>query len=187
MAPSRSQHSTSSTGFSLVELVVVILVLGTIAAVAAPRFGYASTTFRLDAAIKKIEADLQYATQMARSRSQAVVVEFDPDTDSYTITGVNSPLDGTANYTVNLAEAPFEIDLTDVRFNGGTPTSFRIDGHGASINAGAIRIALGPNARLLGVQWSTPAEAKVKAEPVEPIEKVADIDLVIPTDFVKGL
>lgn len=187
MAPSRSQHSTRSTGFSLVELVVVMLILGVIAAIAAPRFGHASTTFRLEAAINKIEADLKYAAHMARAQSRTVEVTFDPDTDSYTITGVESPLNGEANYTVNLAEPPYEVQIADVRFGGGTSSTFRIDGHGTPINTGVIRIELGPNARLIGVEWSTPSDAEVKAEPVEPSKDILDIDLVIPSDFIKGL
>ncbi|XHC25877.1 MAG: prepilin-type N-terminal cleavage/methylation domain-containing protein [Phycisphaerales bacterium] len=186
MAPSCPQHSTRSTGFSLVELVVVMLILGVIAAIAAPRFGHASTTFRLEAAINKIEADLKYAAQMARAQSRTVKVTFDPDTDSYTITGVDGPLDGVANYTVNLAEPPYEVQIADVRFTLGTSSTFRIDGHGAPINTGVIRIELGPNARLIGVEWSIPSDAKVKAEPIEPSEDVFDIETIIPDGFIKG-
>lgn len=186
MAPSRLQHSTSSTGFSLVELVVVMLVLGVIAAIAAPRFGYASATFRLEAAIQKIEADLQYASQMARSQSRTVAVVFNPANDSYRISGVDSPLGGTGDYTVDLSQPPYEVDIADVRFSGGLANMFRIDGHGAPLNAGVIRVEVGPNARLIGVEWTVPSDAKLKAQVIAPSKEIGDLELVIPDGFIKG-
>jgi type II secretory pathway pseudopilin PulG len=170
-----------------VELVVVMLVLGVIAAIAAPRFGHASSTFRLDAAIQKIESDLRYAAQMARSQSRTVAVTFDPATDSYTVSGVDSPLDGTGNYRVDLSQPPYEVDIADVRFSGGLASMFRIDGHGSPLNAGVIRIELGPNARLIGVEWTLPSDAKVKAQAVEPSKDVLDLELVVPDGYIKGL
>ncbi|MFG0292995.1 MAG: GspH/FimT family pseudopilin [Phycisphaerales bacterium JB065] len=185
MAPTIRMIKRRSTGFSLVELVVVIVVLGTIAAIAAPRFGHAANSYRLEAAVQKLEADLRYATQMARTQSRTVTVQFDPGNDSYRILGVEDAFGGATDYIVDLSQPPYQVDLADVRFSGGTISALRINGHGSLINKGVVRIELGPTARLIGIDWTSPAEQEVKVEVVDPKTKTDGITLVVPDGFLK--
>jgi type II secretion system protein H len=175
-----------STGFSLVELVVVIFVLGTVAAIAAPRFGHAANSYRLEAAVQKLEADLRYAAQMARAQSREVSVIFDPDTDSYRIVGVRDALGAPTDHIVDLSEPPYRVSMSGVKF-GTTSRVLRINGHGSLLNTGVIRIELGTSARLIGVDWQSPAEQDLRVEPVLPRKEVPNIDLVTPGGFLRGL
>lgn len=185
MAPTIRMIKRRSTGFSLVELVVVIVVLGTIAAIAAPRFGHAANSYRLESAVQKLEADLRYATQMARAQSRTITVHFDPDSDSYRIIGVKDAFGGANDYSVDLSQPPYQIDLADVRFSDGTPSALRINGHGSLINKGVVRLELGPNARLIGIDWTSPAEQEVKVVVVDPKSETDSITLVVPDGFLK--
>ena len=56
-------------GFSAIELAIAVLVMGILAAAAAPRFTESLSRSRLDAARKRILADLRYAQRHARTRA----------------------------------------------------------------------------------------------------------------------
>jgi len=189
MLSNRLQHNTRSAGFSLVELVVVVMVLGVIAAIAAPRFGHAASSHRVDAAQKKIQLDLEYASQVARARSEAVVIEFDLDTDSYTLVGIKDPLNPGRDYTVFLNEAPYSSRITDVRFSGTSVTSLTLNGHGVVDTEGVIRIESGLNARLIGfgATQTIPFTQGIMTVPVESKEKKPNLDEIIPGGFPKGI
>lgn len=180
------QHSSRSTGFSLVELVVVVFVLGTIAAIAAPRFGYASSSYRLESAVKKIETDLDFALRTARARSTTIEFSFDPDTDRYTLVGVRDPQNPKIDLSVDLSELPYGVDISDVRFSGADSKVLVITGHGTFVNQGVVRIGLGSNARLIALGGSGSIEARrIKSIPVPPARDAPSIDLVTPHDFGK--
>lgn len=185
MAPVIRMTKRRSTGFSLVELVVVIVILGTIAAIAAPRFGHAANSYRLESAVQKIEADLRYATQMARTQSRTVTIQFSPTNDSYRIIGVEDILGAPTDHIVDLSQPPFRLHISDVRFSDGTPNQLRINGHGTLLNKGVIRIELGPYARLIGIDWTSPSEQDVKVVAVEPKSEIGNIESVVPGGFLK--
>lgn len=181
------QTSARSTGFSLVELVVVVFVLGTIAAIAAPRFGYASSSYRLEAAIKKIENDLGYAVRSARAKSTTVELAFDPDTDRYTLVGVADPQNPKIDLTIDLRAMPYGVDLSDVRFSGTDSKVLVINGHGTIVNKGVVRIGLGSNARLIALGGNAVLRGEsIESVPVPPAKEVPSITLVTPDGFGSG-
>jgi len=181
------QHSTRSTGFSLVELVVVVLVLGTLAAIAAPRFGHASSSYRLDAAIKKLEHDLDFARRSARATSSTIEIVFDPGNDRYTLVGVEDPK-SKSDIAVDLSATPYRVDLSDVRFKGGDPNVLTINGHGMIVNSGVVRIGLGPNARLihLGGDAAALKSGGLTWISVPPRDDAPSIDAITPDGFGDG-
>lgn len=66
----KSQH-----GFTLIELVVIIVLLAIIAAVAIPRLGDV-TSMKAAATAAKIKSDIRYAQELAMTRNQHVCVYF---------------------------------------------------------------------------------------------------------------
>lgn len=180
--------STRSTGFSLVELVIVIMVIGVIAAIAAPRFGHASHNYRLEAAMQKLELDLEYASQIARTHSRSIEIEFDVANNLYRIVSIKDPLHPSRDFVVNLGKPPYSIRIADAQFSGAKSNVLVVSGHGVVMTDGVIRLEIGENARLVGfgLTQTIPFTQGIVTEPVAPKSKAPNLDLVIPSGFPKG-
>jgi len=73
------------SGISLVELVITMLILGILASVAAPRYFDAVARFRVEAAAKRIAADLNLTREAAISKGVAESVNFYDSFDRYVV------------------------------------------------------------------------------------------------------
>ena len=72
-------------GFSLMELVLVMSIISILSAIAAPRYIGSIQNYRVKAAAKRIQVDLEYARTRAKSISMSKTVAFDVANDNYTI------------------------------------------------------------------------------------------------------
>lgn len=70
------------TGFTAIEVVIVILVLGTLAALAAPLLNSALVDARLGAATTEIAAAIEYAQMTAMNTGRPCRVAVDADTET---------------------------------------------------------------------------------------------------------
>lgn len=70
-------------GFTFVELLLVVMVLGIMAGVAVPRFQAALNGVALEAASKRLVANLRYARQEAITGGQQLGIEFVPASALY--------------------------------------------------------------------------------------------------------
>jgi prepilin-type N-terminal cleavage/methylation domain-containing protein len=94
-------------GFTLIELIVVMLILMTLAAMVVPMLGQARDTEAM-AAINKVVADVGYAQSEALRGQAPVTVAFSQSTQRYTLTGNSGTL------TDPVTKAPYVVDLRDV-------------------------------------------------------------------------
>src|SRR5688500_3620188 len=88
---SRSFPRRQGTGFTLAEMVMVVAITATLAAITIPRYLTALNRYRLDAAARRIAADLTMARLNARDTGTARTVTFATSTDSYDISGMTDP------------------------------------------------------------------------------------------------
>ena len=72
-------------GFTLLELLVVLVIISIVAAFVGPRMAGSMSTLNLKTASKKIAASLRYARSQATSESTVYIVLFDLDRDRLTI------------------------------------------------------------------------------------------------------
>ena len=83
-------------GFTLVELVMTMVIIGILAAVVAPRF-FANNIFQSRGFADQVQASLRYAQKVAVAQRRVVCVAFDtaavPNTLALTI-DTNTPPDG---------------------------------------------------------------------------------------------
>lgn len=116
-----------SRAFSLVELVLVLLLLGVIAAIAAPRLSASMERSRALAAAQRVAADLEAARSAAMAASASRKVIFAPAKSAYGGGGLAGVLDrGSGTYVVDLSRAPYNSTIPAASF--GDSTSLRWTG-----------------------------------------------------------
>lgn len=106
--------ATLRRAFSLIELTMVLLLVGIITAVAAPRFSLALQRHRVESAAKRLALDLDVARRMARNSGKTVTVSFNQKTNTYALSnGLSSNRDARLS-TVNLSASPYHCTLESV-------------------------------------------------------------------------
>jgi len=122
--------------FSLVELLLVLVIIGLLAAIAAPRYANSAANQQAAAAAHRIVADLDLARAKARESRQAKTVVFNLARSEVTLLGV-SHLDGApSDYVTALADAPYEVTLVSADLGGDAEVTF--DGYGVPDSGGTI-------------------------------------------------
>ena len=70
-------------GFSLIELIVVIMLIGIFTTMALTRTDTGLTTIKEQIAIDQITNDIDLARSMAFARNETIIIMFDKDQESY--------------------------------------------------------------------------------------------------------
>ncbi len=140
-------------GFSLIELVLVTAIVAVLAAIAAPRYGQASSRYRLDLASRRVVADLELAQSCAKAASSPRSVVFIAGTDQYRLSGVPAPDGMVGDYTVSLAAEPYKTDISAVDFNDTHQVVF--SGWGLPDSGGAVTLIAGSQHKTIHVDGET--------------------------------
>lgn len=72
----RLRASRNRCGLTLIELVMVVLIIGILTALSAPRISASLDTRSVDAATSLLQAELKGAQQLAMTRSSTVTIDF---------------------------------------------------------------------------------------------------------------
>ena len=122
----------SSAGFSLTELIIIIVLIGIFAAMAMTRTRAGMTTIQVQIAIDQITSDMDLAKSMAFARHDTITLVFSTSQEEYTV--YNGP-DGSRsaitnfpnsiNGVISFDQADFiEVDITSANFNGSAELQF---------------------------------------------------------------
>ena len=141
------------TGMSLVETSIVLAIIATMAAVAAPRYASSLARYRVDAAARRVTVDLESARRHARLTSAPCTVTFDVAGDRYTVSGVADLRAGGGPYEIELWADPYAASLDAVALGPGTIISY--DGYGMPDVSGTITVRVGSFTRIVGVDAAT--------------------------------
>ena len=134
-------------GFTLVELIIVVVILGIAAAMAVPMFSGAAD-MQVRSAANRIAADIDYAKGLAITHQRAYSVVFDPANESYDIrvTSTNAivenPVTGNVfvvDFSADSRLSRVDIDTADFDSDSDDAITFDYLGspyHGKSTDAG---------------------------------------------------
>ena len=142
-----------NSGFSLLELLLVLGILVTFAGLAIPRYSDAVFRHQADLAARRVVTDLRQAQTYAKTTSTACTVSFSFNAEQYQMIDVPS-LDGqSGDYTVDLSADPYHAKLTSADFDGATQVVF--DGWGMPDSGGTVVVAVGSEQRTIVVDGDT--------------------------------
>ena len=151
----------ATPGFSLTELIVMIVLIGIFGAMAMTRTNTGLTTIQVQIAIDQITTDIDYSKSMAFARHDTITLVFSTTLEQYTI--YNGP-DGSRsaitdfpnsnNGVISFDQSDFiEVNITSANFNGSSELQFLPLGDpksGGSIVLNSKTISVAP----VTGQWS---------------------------------
>jgi len=78
-----SGHRTTRYAFSMIEMVLIVVIMGIIVAIAAPRFADAGSGRRRNAAMNAIQRDVETVQLRAKATGKMHTIVFYPDEEMY--------------------------------------------------------------------------------------------------------
>jgi prepilin-type N-terminal cleavage/methylation domain-containing protein len=138
-------------GFSLVELVIVLFIMGALSGVALWRYSGSLSNYRADMAANKVAADLAFAQARARFTSERRTVAFFGATHRYTITPETMTAGSNTAYEINLTGEPYGARLGTLTVGNSGNRSVSFDAYGAPTGAGLVRVLVGNVSRTVTI------------------------------------
>ncbi len=132
---------SSQTGFSLVELVLVLSIIATFAAIALPRYSQAMVNYRVDLAAARVQADLELARRHAMATEQPVTVVFDAQASTIASAQLAGLDDEAQAWLTDLSKAPYEVTIVSASFDSQSEVTF--DAFGVPDNGGVVTVQAG--------------------------------------------
>ena len=126
-------RSKRAFGFTMIELIITIAVLGALAVGAYVAIDKSLTSFRLDAASSKLVSDIRFAQHLARTRNGWFGVSFQTtpvnqyivyETDGGTDVAVPDPVNPANTLVVKLDDEYAGTEINLVSIEGGTKVEF---------------------------------------------------------------
>ena len=109
---------TDRIGYTMIETVIVMLVMGILAAVIAPKYRATAARYRVEAAARRLVADLSYVRTRAMMKGPVAeeLVDFYPASEEYELVG-SSDLNLAGNaYRVDFSKTAYPVDLVSATF-----------------------------------------------------------------------
>lgn len=159
-SPPKNRWRLRRDGFTLIDVVITVLIIGIISAVAAPKFSEAIVRYRADASAKRVAADLALARRKAISDGKSRSVTFNVGANTYDLPGVEEINKSGRPYSVDLTNTGYPASLVSADFDGDPNVTFNLYGQplaaGSPLGAdGTVVIASGSEQRTVTVNAVT--------------------------------
>jgi len=139
--------------FTILELVMVLVALALLAAVAAPRYASSLANYHVDAAARRVAADLAFVQAQARATSKSQTITFNQSGLKYQVSGLSGLDNRTGGYSVDLSADPYCLTGLTAKFAGKKQITF--DQYGTPDNAGTVSVAVGTTTKTVTLDAAT--------------------------------
>ena len=102
------------SGVTLAEITISVMVIGILAATAAPIYSKSLLNYRVEVAAQRIAQDIAQTQRVARQNNSAQTITFTLSEHSYTISGISSLDRVSAPYKVSVDQAPYRVGMTSL-------------------------------------------------------------------------
>ena len=125
-----SKNCSNSYGFSMIELIIVVMLIGIFTAMALTRTDTGLTTIREQIAIDQITNDIDLARSMAFARNEAITIIFDINQESYGVyngLGIIKDFPNSNNDGIISLDNSYlrNLDIKEVNFGGSANLQFQ--------------------------------------------------------------
>ena len=124
----KNQELQTSKGFSLIELIIVMTILGIIIAASSARLRDITVNARISSAVNQITTDIDQAKTMSMGKRKQIKIIFNQNNESYTIyeSGqVYTDYPGSDNGVVSLSDSNNSgVDITSINLDGSNVLTF---------------------------------------------------------------
>jgi prepilin-type N-terminal cleavage/methylation domain-containing protein len=142
-----------SPAFTAIELLLVMAIIATFAAIAIPRISNVLNRQRADQSGQRIASDISRVAALARSTSRTWTITFARSAARYTVTGTDAS-GAPVTWTVQLAEEPYLCKMSAVEF--GVDQALTISGHGTVSESGSVELTAGTATTVVSVDPTLP-------------------------------
>ncbi|MCG8605871.1 hypothetical protein MJD09_12870 [bacterium] len=131
---------TDQKGFSLLEVVTIVTVVGIISLFAVAKFGDTNSRLQYETIMEKIVSDVRFAQQLALTKGKATRVHIDQTNNRYFLkwdddTYIKNPVGGN-NFVIQLGSGDFSaVQITSTSFQNGRLDFERT---GSPLNSGSV-------------------------------------------------
>ena len=155
-------HSSPSSAFTLIELVIVMAILAVVGSIALPRYANSVSIHRVDATARRIAADLSFTQRRARIGSSTLKISFDPAHAKYTIANaagtrvgynLRAAEEAGASGVVDLSVDPYVATILSADFGDDSVIVF--DGFGRPDSGGSVVVQVANHKKTIAVDAQT--------------------------------
>ncbi|MDB5340276.1 MAG: putative fimbrial protein [Planctomycetaceae bacterium] len=143
----------SRRGFTLAELLIVVLIVGIVAGIAIPRFSAGLGQRQATALARQMVNDIETVRQVARASSAPKSLVITSASKTYTLNGVEHPDRNNIAYVVSLADVASTARFGTINFGGDPVLIF--NGFGYPDSGGSVQIIVGTVTKTVTVDAQT--------------------------------